>query len=41
MEIYYKGCLCTYGTYRVMAEDKPVFYLKESPSDVDIYKIGF
>lgn len=41
MQIYYKGCLCTYGTYRVMAEDRPVFYLKESPSNVDIFELGF
>ena len=41
MEIYYKDCLCIYGTYRVMSEDKPVFFLKENPVNAEIWKLGF
>lgn len=41
MDIYYKECRCTYGTYRVNGEDKPVFYLQSHPSDVKPYEVGF
>ena len=41
MDIYYKEGRCTYGTYRVNGEDKPVFYLNSHPSDVKPYEAGF
>ncbi len=41
MEIYYKNCRCTYGTYRVNEEEKPVFYLSDNPTGVNIYEAGF
>lgn len=41
MQINYKGCLCRYGTYRVMNEDKPVFYLKDNLSNFNIFELGF
>lgn len=41
MEIIYKGCLCIYGTYCVMGENKPAFFLKECSSNVNPFELGF
>lgn len=41
MYIYYNKCKCKYGTYRVGGEDKPVFYLWESPPEVNVFELGF
>ena len=41
MEIYYKNCRGNHGTYKVNAEEKPVFFLLDNPAGVNIYEAGF